>query len=95
MTRGRDMAFAAASVGWLEAIQYTVLQSLRRVQKDCLGDDPADWDTIVPEMNEEVKTLLQSFHKELCEHIAINQIEAIEASGAFKEVVDDICNQRG
>jgi hypothetical protein len=86
------MAFAAASVGWLEAIEYTVLQALRRMEGHT---EDLDLSEEISMLHQEIKALLQSFHKEMCEHIAINQTEAIEASSAFKEVVSDICNQRG
>lgn len=94
MTVGPRMAFAASCVAKLEGIQYACLQALRRVQAEQLdSENPSQ--SIVPAMHQEIKDLLMSFHSQLCDHLCIEQSEAIKQSAAFKEIVDDICNQRG
>lgn len=89
---GKDMAFAAASVAWLESLEYYCLQALRRIEKYSDGPEARDE---IPVLHKEIKDLLQSYHKEICEHLKLSQVQAIERSAAFKEVVNDICNERG
>jgi hypothetical protein len=87
---GRDIAYATCCVGWLEAIEWTVLQALHKVEREA-GVHATN---AVAEMHSEIKALLKSFHAELCEHLGLDQADIINRSGSFKEVIDDICNRR-
>ena len=89
---GDNLAFAISSVAYLEAIEYSVLQALRRVEMEA---DPEARKGLRSLMHQEIKVTLQSYHREICEHLGVDQVVAIERSNAFKEIIDDICNQRG
>ena len=88
-----DTAFAVSAVAYLEGIQYTALCGLHRVQKHAL--EYGGTDTLVQEMYEAVKGALKGFHRHLCDHFGLDQADIINRSSAFKEIVNDICKQRG
>lgn len=94
---GRELAFGAATAAWLMALEYTHRQALLRLCRE-LADDAGTY-TGPPEvahmLGDEMNALLQSFHKELCEHLGVDQAESWQLAKAFKEVIHDICHQGG
>lgn len=94
---GAEAAFGAASAAWLMAIQYAAKQSILRLEKEYsqmfgkLGYS----DALIDELEGELELLLRSFHKELCQHLGVSPAIAERHAKAFKQVVEDICNQGG
>lgn len=88
---GGDLAFAAASAGWLMAIQYGAKQSMERVagiDEDVLG-------FLITELDTEHESMLRGYHEELCSFLNVDPARALELSKSFEQVVQDICFQGG
>lgn len=98
---GADVAFAAAAAAWLMAVQYGVRASMRRIFleiEDLQGSEGLNSDIsgpLIEELDAEHELMLRGFHKELCAHLGISPAIAERHAKAFKQVVEDICNQGG
>lgn len=95
---GRERAFGAASAAWFMAIQYLHKQSLLRILRERTGGEIDPQDTIrsaVTQLENEMQTMLQGFHAELCEHLKVDQADAWHLAKSFKQVIDDVCHQGG
>lgn len=97
---GKDLAFAAASAAWLQAIQYATEQSMKRIKNEVEAEDgpvylQGGFDNLIIQLDAEHEALLRSFHKELCSHLEVDPEQALELSKAFTQVVRDICLQGG
>lgn len=88
---GRDAAFAAASVGWLRAMQYAIDQALGKVAR-ATPDARAQ---VKDQVSDEIELMLRGFHAEICSHLGVQEQEALDLGKSFEEVVKDICYQRG
>ena len=94
LTTDKEVAYAAFAVAWLEGIEYFCLQALYKIES--FVDYPTPEDAVlVPLLHRQIRRQLLGFHEELCAHLGVSQERAIELSKHFKEVVDDICKDRG
>lgn len=95
---GRELAFAAASVAWLRAVQYGAKQSMCRM-RDWHPEVPQQYCTeramLLEELDAEIELMLKGFHSEICAHLGVDPGRAIEVSKSFEQVVQDICLQGG
>lgn len=83
-----DTAFAAATVAYLEVVDYLAMGGLEEVLKNPTKERAV-------EMHSAVRMALKFYHRQLCEYLEVNQDEAVKRSASFKEIVDDICKERG
>lgn len=90
-----NTGFAVASVAYLTSIEYAVLQALLRVEKDCLGTNSPEHDSVVPVMHEAIRYALKGYHRYLCDYLKLDQTDVIRRSSAFREVISDICKEKG
>ena len=94
---GKELAFAAASATWLQAIQYGTEQSLRRVQV-FTGLDPVAFMAAgedIEKLDIENELMLCGFHTVLCTYLNVDPAKALELSKSFEQVVRNICLQGG
>ena len=95
---GADVAFAAASAAWLMAVQYGAKQSMKRLVKHIEEEEGCPVygaEGLIDSLDAEHELMLRGFHKELCAHLGISPAIAERHAKAFKQVVEDICNQGG
>ena len=90
-----DTAFAAATVAYLEVVDFIALQGFNDLVKRAGTTPPELHKSLVLEMQEAVRMGLNFYHKQLCEYLKVDQVAAVKRSASFKEIVDDICKQRG
>ena len=94
---GEDLAFAAASAAWLQAIQYGARQSMEKI-RDFTGLDPvahAAAGERIPLLNIEHEVMLSGYHRELCRFLDVDPVQALRLSKSFEQVTRDICLQGG
>lgn len=96
---GKEKAFAAASAGWLMALQYAALQSMKRIQREVEAEEGPCFvfasGSLIDSLDAEHEAMLRGFHAEICKHLNVDPAEAVKLSEAFEQVVDDICKQKG
>lgn len=93
-TKDKNLAFAAGSAAWLMAIEYSI-----RCSMDILGegrnyDEGLDHPRL-EELKDEVRTLLMSFHEELCLHLGVSHEEAVKLSHHWDQLLKDIYEDKG
>lgn len=93
----RDTAYAVAAAAWLQGIEYATLQAFRRLDNEVGAglQSKEHAEALISKLHLEIKTLLMSFHRELCLHLGRDQDAIIQRCASFREVIDDICKQRG
>lgn len=95
VTQDEDLAFAAASVAYLEVVDFLSQQGLQQVARRGDTAQAEMYKSLVSEMQSGIRLALKFYHRQLCEFLEVDQVEAIKHSKAFKEIVDDICRERG
>lgn len=103
-TVGRDKMFAAAAAGWLMAIQYGAEQSMKQIGNWATADNSSKGfnstsrdhaNEMIQKLDAEHEAMLRKFHEELCFHLNVDPVEALELSKHFGQIVHDICFQGG
>lgn len=93
---GKDLAFAGATAAWLMALQHMALSSMKAVQRfnlDGVGQAAAVEE--MEKLDAIHEATFRGFHKQICEHLGVDPVRALELSKAFEQVVRDICFQGG
>lgn len=84
---GKDLAFSAACAAWLMAIERVIGHHLEQV-RDANADSVRE--EVVVESKAEVREILMSFHKEICDHFGIDRLEAAKLSHHWDQLLSDL-----
>lgn len=92
--KNKDLAFAAGSAAWLMAIEYSIRCSMEILGEGRNYDEGLDHPRL-DEFKQDARTLLMSFHEEICLHLDVSHEEAVKLSHHWDQLLKDIYEEKG